>query len=86
MLLKELLICSVLAAEINDTEKRNSYKLACEILFDNIRFLDEDLTEYSEKMKSQQENNLAQKSRQIGRIISLIAILRPIVKFTKLLH
>ena len=37
-------------------------------------------------MKSQQKNDLAQKSRQIGRIISLIAILRPIVKFTNILH
>ena len=60
--------------------------LACESLFGNIRFLEDDLTEYSEKMKNQQKNDLAQKSRQIGRIISLIAILRPIVKFTKLLH
>ena len=62
------------------------YNLACESLFGNIRFLEDDLTEYSEKMKNQQKNDLAQKSRQIGRIISLIAILRPIVKFTKLLH
>ena len=61
-------------------------KLACESLFGNIQFLEDDLTEYSEKMKNQQKNDLAQKSRQIGRIISLIAILRPIVKFTKLLH
>ena len=60
--------------------------LACESLFGNIQFLEDDLTEYSEKMKSQQKNNLAQKSRQIGRIISLIAILRPIVKFTNILH
>ena len=37
-------------------------------------------------MKSQQKNDLAQKSRQIGRIISLIVILRPIVKFTNILH
>ena len=37
-------------------------------------------------MKNQQKNDLAQKSRQIGRIISLIAILRPIVKFTSILH
>ena len=64
----------------------HTYSLACESLFGNIRFLEDDLTEYSEKMKNQQKNDLAQKSRQIGRIISLIAILRPIVKFTKLLH
>ena len=64
----------------------NTHVLGCESLFNNVRVLEEDFTEHSVKMKSQQKNDLAQKSRQIGRIISLIAILRPIVKFTNILH
>ena len=83
-------MCSVLSGSVGKAarEQKSEYRpeLACESLFGNIRFLEDDLTEYSEKMKSQQKNDLAQKSRQIGRIISLIAILRPIVKFTNILH